>query len=554
LFSQNAWTVVRAAAGPDDPAGRAALGHLCWRYRKPVGNCIRKFISRRGDDSEKSEDLTRAFFAHVLQIKLVETADPDRGSFRRFLCTVCRNFVIEEWKKRQLDARNGPVVSPDAPRCAEGRYSSEPASPGASPEEWIEFEYACGVLETALEVVRSRYAAEVPLFDQLRPDLPLHNGDLPDRQDEAAARLSVTAGNFVKQLLEWRDEFALQVRCEIARTLHDPSAQDVEEELRQLLAIVCRLSHPFLLVAEYSAVSFDPTRPVSSFRGLSDLLERAPHRVLVLAGLLAALAVGSGFAPGDRKQQPVQAEESTGALVIQGGGATPDAVRDRFLELAGGQQARLVVIPTASADAHRTDQSSRFEFWQKTPAATVVHLHTLDRDQANDAAFVKPLTEATGVWLGGGDQARLIAAYRGTAVERELHKLLARGGVIGGTSAGASAMSALMIVGGDQVAQVGPGFGFALVEDVVIDQHFTNRDRLPRLQGILTRHPNYLGLGIDAETAVVIQGCTATVIGEANVRLCLSATVREMEPVQVYKDGDRIDLGPLRQAVQVATK
>jgi cyanophycinase len=538
LFPRTPWSVVRAAAGPDDPAGRAALEDLCRRYLKPIGNYLRKFIPRQGDHPEKSADLTGAFLAHVLQIKLVEAADPDRRSFRRFLCTVCRDFVIDQWQKRQGDAQNGPVVSPDAP--------------DASPEEWIEFEYACGVLETALEVVRSRYAAEVPLFDQLRPDLPLHNGELPGRQDEAAARLGVTAGNFAKKLFQLRDEFALQVRYEIAQTLPDPSAQDVEEELRQLLAIVCRLSYPFLPVAEYPDVSFDAARSVSSFRGLCHLLESAPHRVIVLAGLLAALV--AGYAPGDRKKQPIKAQESLGALVIQGGGATPDAVRDRFLELAGGPKARLVVIPTASEDAHLTDQSSWFEFWKKTQAASVVHLHTLNRAQANDAAFVQPLTEATGVWLGGGDQARLIAAYRDTAVERELHKLLARGGVIGGTSAGASAMSALMIVGGNPEAQVGPGFGFALVEDVVIDQHFANRNRLPRLQGILTRHPDHLGLGIDAETAVVIQGHTATVIGQGNVRLCLPATVRERESVQVYKDGDRIDLGAVRQAVQVATK
>jgi cyanophycinase len=229
-------------------------------------------------------------------------------------------------------------------------------------------------------------------------------------------------------------------------------------------------------------------------------------------------------------------------------------VRDRFLELAGGQNARIVVIPTASAEFHTTGQSNCFEFWQKTPAAAVVLLHTLDRAQANDPAFVGPLTEATGVWLGGGDQARLIDAYRGTAVEAELHKLLARGGVIGGSSAGASAMSKLMIVGGDLVAEVGPGFGFAPVVDVVIDQHFTSRNRLPRLQGILTSHPHHQGLGIDTETAVVIQGGTATVIGEGNVRLCLPATERQMESVQVFKDGDRIDLGVFRQAVRVTPK
>jgi cyanophycinase len=135
-----------------------------------------------------------------------------------------------------------------------------------------------------------------------------------------------------------------------------------------------------------------------------------------------------------------------------------------------------------------------------------------------------------------------------------LHKVVARGGVIGGTSAGASAMSAVMIVSGNPEAKVGPGFGFVLVEDVVIDQHFQNRNRLKRLQGILTRHTNYLVLGIDEETAVVIQGRTATVIGKANVRLCLPATVRMMEPVRVYRNGDRIDLDAIRQAVQVATK
>jgi cyanophycinase len=111
-----------------------------------------------------------------------------------------------------------------------------------------------------------------------------------------------------------------------------------------------------------------------------------------------------------------------------------------------------------------------------------------------------------------------------------------------------------MIVCGDLVAEVGPGFGFAPVVDVVIDQHFTSCNRLPRLQGILTTHKYHQGLGIDDETAVVIQGCTATVIGKGAVRLCLPATERQMESVQVFKDGDRIDLRIFRQAVQVPPK
>src|SRR5206468_722813 len=104
-------------------------------------------------------------------------------------------------------------------------------------------------------------------------------------------------------------------------------------------------------------------------------------------------------------------------------------------------------------------------------------------------------TEATAVWMGGGDQSRLAAAYRGTAVERELKNVLRRGGVIGGSSAGAAVMSSIMITGGNPEAQVDTGFG--LLPGFVIDQHFHNRNRLARLRGVLAKNPEYLGLGID---------------------------------------------------------
>jgi len=115
--------------------------------------------------------------------------------------------------------------------------------------------------------------------------------------------------------------------------------------------------------------------------------------------------------------------------------------------------------------------------------------------------------------------------------------------VIGGTSAGASAMSRLMIVGGNPQAQVGAGFG--LLPDVVIDQHFQNRKRLPRLLGILARHPQYLGLGIDEQTAVVVHGGRATVMGDANVRLCLPGAGKAAAKVQVLKAGEKINLEAL---------
>jgi cyanophycinase len=173
----------------------------------------------------------------------------------------------------------------------------------------------------------------------------------------------------------------------------------------------------------------------------------------------------------------------------------------------------------------------------------VTFLHTRKAAEANDLRFVKPLTEATGVWLAGGDQSRLVAPYRGSLVERELHRLLARGGVVGGTSAGASAMSRLMIVGGNPLAQMGAGFG--LLPNVVVDQHFHNRNRLPRLLGVLARHPQYVGLGIDEQTAVVMHGSQATVLGKANVRLCLPGAGKKPAQVRVLKAGDHLDLGPL---------
>src|SRR5258707_2663825 len=102
-------------------------------------------------------------------------------------------------------------------------------------------------------------------------------------------------------------------------------------------------------------------------------------------------------------------------------------------------------------------------------------------------------------------------------------------------------MRRLMIGGATPLAKVGAGFG--LLPEVVIDQHFHTRNRLPRLLGILNQHPEYLGLGIDEETAVVIHSGEATVLGNANVRLCLPGASKNPAQVRVLKAGDQIDLG-----------
>jgi cyanophycinase len=247
----------------------------------------------------------------------------------------------------------------------------------------------------------------------------------------------------------------------------------------------------------------------------------------------------------------VAEKEVAGTLMIVGGGKMPDTVRDRFVQLAGGKKGRLVVIPTASALDAQLKRS--FNYWKAQDLASVDMLDTLDPKMANDPSFVKPLTEATAAWLGGGDQSRLADAYRGTAVERELRRLLARGGVVGGTSAGASVMSSVMITGGNPQARVGVGFG--LLPDVVIDQHFQNRKRQQRLLGVLKEHPSCVGLGIDEQTAVVVHGHTFTVVGNANVWVCLPPLAQEPASVtKVLKSGEPGELLLARLKTAIDTK
>lgn len=246
-------------------------------------------------------------------------------------------------------------------------------------------------------------------------------------------------------------------------------------------------------------------------------------------------------APAQLPLAPTQPPEPLrGSLVIVGGGAMPDSVTQAFLKSAGGDQGRLVLIPTASDAAGNDDNKTLIAAWAKRTKAALHVLHTRDRNQANDPDFVKPLREATGVWLGGGDQTKLADAYRGTLVEKELHALLARGAVIGGTSAGAAVMSKLMIANGPIIAQLGEGFG--LLPGIVVDQHFLKRNRVNRLIDLLDKHPGWAGLGIDEQTAVIVQGRTMTVVGDSCAMVCLAAGKDRPASVQVLQPGAKADL------------
>jgi cyanophycinase len=236
----------------------------------------------------------------------------------------------------------------------------------------------------------------------------------------------------------------------------------------------------------------------------------------------------------------------TGSLVIVGGAMQDSTIVKRFIELAGGPDAPIVLVPTAGeADDYDQYWSGGRQF-RENGARNLTVLHTRDRKTADSDEFVKPITEARGVFFGGGRQWRLADAYLDTRTQRELQKVLDRGGVIGGTSAGATILGSFLVRGdtkgnelmiGDHVA----GFGF--LKNSAIDQHLLRRNRQFDLIEVIEKHPELLGIGIDENTAIVVQGDRFDVIGQGYVAIYDSKNV--IPPAGKFyflAPGDRFDL------------
>ncbi len=242
-----------------------------------------------------------------------------------------------------------------------------------------------------------------------------------------------------------------------------------------------------------------------------------------------------------------------GSLVIVGGGEVPDSVRQRFIALAGGEKAKIVVIPTASelAEALLADEEQTEALlapWKALGVTDVRAFHTRSADSANDEKFIEPLRQATGIWIESGQQANIAQAYLGTAVEKELYSLLQRGGVIGGTSAGAAIQSRVMIAGGSSEPVMATGLD--LLPGSIVDQHFMNRNRKPRLMKAISDHPGLVGFGIDESTALIVQGSMLEVLGGGDVTVMLPTPRSDDEAVQEFdlRTGSVNDLGLLRRA------
>lgn len=238
------------------------------------------------------------------------------------------------------------------------------------------------------------------------------------------------------------------------------------------------------------------------------------YRSATLVLLIAAHACSRAT----RSESTPQAIASvTGHLVIVGGGQLGPDITSRFVQLAGGPDALIVVIPTAGEDSTYSDSWTGLNTLRAAGAKNILVRHTRNKEIAESDSFADPIRRAGGVWFPGGRQWRLVDSYLDTKTEREMHALLARGGVIGGSSAGASIQASYLVRGAREgnTIMMAPGYerGFGFLKGVAIDQHVAARNRQMDLQSVVKRHSALLGLGLDEGTAIVVHGTTAEVIG-----------------------------------------
>ena len=270
--------------------------------------------------------------------------------------------------------------------------------------------------------------------------------------------------------------------------------------------------------------------------------------------LLTAALLLQGCATLERLAgQPATLGPAKGSLIIVGGGGMPKVIFDRFFEAAGGRDAKLVVVPTAGSGAKYDESTSSVKMFKKAGATNVHLLHTRDTKVADSEEFVAVLRDARAVWFGGGRQWRLADAYLGTKTEAAFHDVLKRGGVIGGSSAGATIQGSYLVRGAPEGNQImmSPGHeqGFAYIRNSAIDQHLLARKRENDMLPVIRKHPHLLGIGIDESTALYVRGNTAEVIGKSKVLfydIALEKTVGK-KFYTTLDPGDRFDLKSRRK-------
>jgi cyanophycinase len=283
-------------------------------------------------------------------------------------------------------------------------------------------------------------------------------------------------------------------------------------------------------------------------------------RVRVLSFCFILVAVLSRpSAPAARQEAAVpEYGPPKGTLVIVGGGGTDGTgIMERFIELAGGaENAKIVVVPTAGGNRAQDGRIRQYKEeeviagWLKRGVKNVRMLHTHDPKVADTEEFVKPLLDATAVWFNGGRQWNIVDSYANTRTYKEFHNVLARGGVIGGSSAGATIQGEYLVRGDTSGANVmmtaEPNHqeAFKFLRKTAIDQHINARNRWDDLIQVIQKYPNLLGIGLSEGTAIIVTGDKFEVIGKWKV--AVHDNTRKYQPWEkpyfVLSPGDVYDM------------
>jgi cyanophycinase len=280
------------------------------------------------------------------------------------------------------------------------------------------------------------------------------------------------------------------------------------------------------------------------------------HRRLIrpIGGLLTIFAV---LATTPSARQAPEYGPPGGTLVIVGGGSmTGTGIVEKFIELAGGPDKKFVIVPTAGGNRNREGAVTEYKedqvvrSWIERGVKNVKMLHTHDPKVADTEAFASVLRDADAVWFNGGRQWNIVDSYAGTLTYREFHKVLERGGVIGGSSAGATIQGEYLVRGdtsGPDIVmteEANHQKGFEFLRKTAIDQHINTRNRWDDLIPVIRKFPTLLGIGLSEGTAIVVKGDSFEVIGKWKV--AVHDTTRLYQPWEkpyfVLSAGDVYDM------------
>jgi cyanophycinase len=283
------------------------------------------------------------------------------------------------------------------------------------------------------------------------------------------------------------------------------------------------------------------------------------RRQVALCALLVPALAAAQSKPTQSPAGATTVGPSRGTVIVVGGGSMGPEIYSAFIEAAGGPDALIIDVPTAGGDSVYGQNAPGTRGWKTAGAKTVYVLHTTDKRLADTDSFTAVIKRAGGIWFEGGRQFHLVDSYAGTKTEKAFNDVLARGGVVGGSSAGASILGDFLVRGApsnNNFIMDYPGYekGFAYLRGVGIDQHVVARERLADLaDSIIAKYPGMLAISEDEGTAWVVRGDTATIVGrnKAFVYGGKDATDRG-KPFLTLFPGDRYNLATRRVMHRVA--